>query len=97
MARLSREEEIRQRYEQELNELHREQSNCVHDWDEVIYDPEIIQEPIYETHWQGVGCWPCVVGHRQRMEDRWSRTCKKCGKVEYTKERVAVAYKPKFG
>ena len=93
---MTREEEIRARYERELRELHRQQSNCCHEWDEVKFDPEIVKEPRHEIRWQGVDYWPEIVGHTEKKVDRWSRTCKKCGKVEYTKEQKAVKYEPNF-
>lgn len=96
---MTREEEIRYRYERELKELHREQANCKHDWAEAKFDPEIEKHPQYETRWQGVDCFPVVVGYKEVSVGRWSRTCKKCGKVEYTKEQVPaepIKYKPKF-
>ena len=93
---MTKEEEIRKRYEKELEDMRREQSTCKHDWGETRYDPEVIREPKYETKWQGVDCWPSIVGYTEKKIDRWSRTCKKCGKVEYTKEQVAVKYEPKF-
>ncbi len=35
-------------------------------------------------------------GYRDVEYKRWSRTCKKCEKVEYTTEQVAVKYEAKF-
>ena len=32
----------------------------------------------------------------EKKIDRWSRTCHKCGKVEYTYEQEPIAYVPKF-
>lgn len=93
---MTREEQLKREYESKLSALRAEQNSCRHEWGEVNYDPEEINEPIYETHWQGVDCFPELVGTRQTRKDRWSRTCKKCGKVEYTKEQVAVKYEPKF-
>lgn len=93
---MTREEQLKREYESKLSALRTEQRNCCHEWDEVKYDPEEIKEPIYETRFQGVDCYFETVGHKTVKNDRWSRTCKKCGKVEYTKERVAVKYEPKF-
>lgn len=93
---LSREEQLKHEYESKLVALRSEQAHCHHEWGEVKYDPEVTQEPIYETRWQGVDCWPELVGSRPVRTPRWSRTCKKCGKVEYTKEQVATHYEPKF-
>lgn len=93
---MTREEEIRNRYERELKALYKEQTSCNHDWDEVKFDPEIVEEPRYETVWRGVDCWPEIVGYTKKRVDRWSRTCKKCGKVEYTHTQKAIQYKPDF-
>ena len=43
---MTREEEIRKRYEKELADMRREQEACTHVWDEPKYDPEI--KPIVE-------------------------------------------------
>ena len=93
---MTREEQLRREYESKLSALRAEQNSCRHEWEEVKYDPEEINEPIYEIGWQGVDCFPELVGTRPVKKDRWSRTCKKCGKVEYTTEQVAVKYEPKF-
>lgn len=89
---MTREEELRAEYESKLQELREEQSNCSHDWDNAKYDPEEIQEPVYETRWQGVDCYPALVGFRPVKKDRWSRTCKKCGKVEYATKKVVLEF-----
>lgn len=93
---MTKEEELKAEYERKLQALRYEQSICDHNWGSVIYDPEEISEPVYETRWQGVDCYPALVGSRLIKKDRWSRTCKKCGKIEYTSEKVAVKYEPKF-
>ena len=93
---MTREEEMIARHERELRELHREQNDCNHKWGEVKYDPEVINEPKYETRFQGSDCFPELIGHSVKKVDRWSRTCKKCGKVEYTKEQKPIAFEPKF-
>ena len=93
---MTREEELKQEYEKKLFALKEEQNNCNHEWNEVKYDPEIVNEPKYETKRYGVDFLPIIVGHIKKEIPRWSRTCKKCGKVEYTKEQVAVKYEPKF-
>ena len=93
---MTREELLKAEYETKLLALRREQQNCIHVWGNTVYDPEIIDEPIYETRWQGVDCWPAIVGFKKVKRDRWSRTCKKCGKVEHSKELVAVRFEPKF-
>lgn len=93
---MTREEEIRNRYERELENMRREQSACNHDWGEVEYNPEIKKIPKYEYRFKGSDYMPELVGFTEKKIDRWSRTCKKCGKVEYTKEQQAIKYEPKF-
>lgn len=93
---MTREEQLKREYENKLLALRTEQSNCNHEWGEVEYDPEIQNIPKYEDRFIGSDYMPEFVGFDKKKIDRWSRTCKKCGKVEYTKERVATKYEPKF-
>ena len=76
--------------------MRREQNKCVHNWAEPQYDPEIQPVPEFEERWQGVDCFPVICGWKEKKIARWSRTCKYCGKVEYTKESVVVKTAPKF-
>lgn len=89
-------EALKRKYEAEAAAIMQEQRNCNHHWLPVIFDPEIVNEPIYETRFQGSDCFPVMVSTRLVKHDRWSRECKKCGKVEYTKNVVATAFSPKF-
>jgi len=94
---MSREEELKREYERKLSVLHSEQSRCQHEWEETKYDPEIKSEPYgCKVVGHGSDIWPEPEGYRDVEHDRWSRTCKKCGKVEYTKEKKAIKYEPKF-
>lgn len=93
---MTREEELKKEYECKLAALRTEQNSCNHIWEEVKFDPETSYEPIYENEWYGVDCIPVIVGSRPIEKNRWSRTCKKCGKVEYTYERVPIKYEPVF-
>lgn len=93
---MTREEQLRKEYEAKLSALRREQCNCNHEWDEVKYDPEIKTIPKYEDRFIGSDYMPELIGFDKQNVDRWSRTCIKCGKVEYTKERIATKYEPKF-
>ena len=94
---MTREEQLKREYESKLSALRREQSNCNHEWGEVKYDPEIKREPNGCTwEFRGSDGWIVPTGYRYVEHKRWSRTCKKCGKVEYTKEQVATKYEPKF-
>lgn len=94
---MTREEQLKREYENKLSALRTEQSNCNHEWEEVKYDPEIKKEPYgCEMVTQGSDVWWRPEGYHNVEHKRWSRTCKKCGKVEYTKEQVATKYEPKF-
>lgn len=94
---ISREQEIRNEFERQLRELHEEQANCNHDWTDPEYDPEITRRPSrYETVRQGSDIWERPCEWKEVSIDRWSRKCKKCGKVEYTKEAIPTQFVPKF-
>lgn len=94
---MTREEQLKREYESKLSALRTEQKNCNHEWGEVKYDPEITKEAYgCELVFQGSDCWTRPTGYHDVEHKRWSRTCKKCGKVEYTKEQVATKYEPKF-
>lgn len=94
---LSREDKLRKEYEERLAKLRSEQAACNHEWGPVTYDPEIKSEP-YGSRMVGQGShvWFEPEGYHEVSYPRWSRTCTKCGKVEYTKEQVAVKFEPKF-
>ena len=94
---MTREEQLKREYEAKLAALRKEQQTCYHEWTEPKYDPEIQNVPEFEERWQGVDCFPVICGWKEKEVRRWSRTCKKCGKVEYTKETVTkVELVPKF-
>jgi hypothetical protein len=93
---MTREEQLKQEYESKLAALRAEQDNCNHEWDTVKYDPEIQKIPVFDDRYIGSDYMPEFAGFDEKKIDRWSRTCKKCGKVEYTKGRVATHYEPKF-
>ena len=95
------------RLEQELRykkeELSRKESVCEHNnkfktscWSSPEYDPEPYKEFIF-THYEGGGSDPIPQGYyADKKKDRWSRTCRLCGKKEYTYEQTPVKYEPKF-
>ena len=93
---MTREEQLRAEYEAKLQALRAEQNSCKHEWEEPKYDPEIRRIPKYKDRFIGSDYMPEINGFIEKKIDRWSRTCKKCGKVEYTKEQVAIKTAPKF-
>lgn len=94
---MTKEEQLRKEYEKKLSALKLEQDNCDHEWGEVKYDPEIKSEPYgYRMVAHGSDVWGEPEGYHNVEHKRWSRTCKKCGKVEYTNKQIAVKYEPKF-
>lgn len=90
------EEELKREYENRLAALRKVQANCTHEWGKIEYTPEIQNIPKFEDRYIGSDYMPEFVGYDHKTIDRWSRTCKKCGKIEYTKEQVATQYLPKF-
>lgn len=66
---------------------------CTKDYDEKFTREKETKELQIQ---RGSDYMPELVGFTEKKIDRWSRTCKKCGKVEYTKEQQAVKYEPKF-
>lgn len=75
-------------------------NGCRHDFADSKYDP-IIHLGCYSegdrvgtmgVDWRGPSSWP------ERREPRWSRECKICGRVEYTRqsEEDPSARRPKF-
>ena len=93
---MTREEQLKYEYECKLMALRTEQNNCQHDWRKVVYDPEVKHIPKFEDKFVGSDYMPELVGYDEKKIDRWSRTCHKCGKVEYTYEQKPIAYVPKF-
>jgi hypothetical protein len=93
-------EEI-QRLERELHEKKRilasKQNTCNHEWSDVKYDPEEILEEYLTGGYSGSGVdkWPNTA-YRKVKKDRWSRTCVKCGMIEYSYEKRATKYEPYF-
>lgn len=77
-------ESIELEFKRKRNDLKNKYNSCSHEWGTVEYVPEKEEVPKYETAWQGVDCYPKLVGFSTQMKDRWARQCKKCGKVEYT-------------
>ena len=81
--------------------LENQQKNCSHTWSEPKYDPEAYKEHRIdfsrpgESH--GSDYYPATYW-ADTSRARWSRTCTKCGKKEYTyqQETVEVIRKPKF-
>ena len=70
---------------------------CSHDWYDVEYDPEKTSKGC-GGHYEGCGSDPYWVfdGYETINTPRWSRTCKICGKIEYTKQQEVVKTQPKF-
>ena len=93
---MTREEQLKYEYECKLMALRTEQNNCQHDWEKVVYDPEFKHIPKFEDKFVGSDYMPELVGYNEKKIDRWSRTCHKCGKIEYTYEQKPIAYAPNF-
>lgn len=80
-----RKEELEREYKQKLAQIEREQSQCSHIWEPTIYNPGKKMVPYgCRILRQGVDFWSEPEGYREESVPRWSRRCRKCGKVEYT-------------
>ena len=83
--------------EEKVAYLKKLQANCDHEWEEPVKDT--MKREIEETYWVGVDC---MFGKTGRYEDVpcYSRTCKLCGKKEYSTKMEDVVIKterrPKF-
>lgn len=88
-----------EKLQNELKSLQAKQSNCKHEWNKPIYDPETVKEG-YGMHSvaHGSDIYPEYTGYHDVQKDRWSRECSICGKKEYSykKEPVISGYEPKF-
>lgn len=77
-------------------ELDQMLASCPHEWGNPVYDPIVTYDPGDPPGTMGVDWRPggFVEGTEEK---RWSRTCARCGKVEYT-SRVTeiVTTKPRF-
>jgi len=88
-----------EQFKKDIKSLENKINNCIHSFNEPIFDPEKIKEPSgYEMVTQGSDHWYRHTSFKEVQKDRWSRECKICGKKEYTykKEPVIKEYKPKF-
>lgn len=79
------------RLNRELNDAKNQQQNCSHTWSETKSDPEstfrmeVRPGDFSECH--GSDYYPAF-DKVPVTKQRWSRTCQKCGKTEYTYDNV---------
>ena len=77
-------------------EIHKEEQGCQHDFADPVYDPEGYQKGEFD-HYEPHGSDPePVYRYHTESKARWSRTCKKCGKKEYTYHQKPVGFVPDF-
>lgn len=90
-------ESLRADLKRAVDSLAATQRHCTHEWLAPVSDPEIRHEPSsFRLVTQGSDAWSEPENYREVSVPRWSRTCKKCRKKEYTKEQAPVKYEPKF-
>lgn len=71
---------------------------CEHDWHDPVYSPIEIAASYFPGDPEGT----CGVDRRLpmnvpgRIEKRWSRTCRKCGHIEYTFRNKPAGIVPVF-
>ena len=79
----------RELYEKKAR-LQNKQTVCNHEWADVKYDPEHYKRAMF-SHYEPHGSDPePIYDYVPAVKDRWSRTCKKCGKVEYGYQKEVV-------
>ena len=87
------------RLSKQLTDLQEKQNklerNCIHQW-VTKYDPEPYKEAVYD-HLEPHGSDPePIYRYYDATRDRWSRTCKLCGKTEFTYIQAPTKLEPKF-
>ena len=77
-------EQLERELQEKKARLQNKQATCNHEWADVKYDPEdvLVQYCTGNYVGGGVDTWP-ETAYRKEKKDRWSRTCKRCGKIEY--------------
>ena len=79
--------------EQEIANIER---TCQHLMTDPVSDPEQTTEWVFD-HYEGHGSDPIPVGRTiPTTKPRWRRSCKFCGKTEYTYRQKPVQYAPDF-
>ena len=72
------------------------ENNCQHDWEKTKSVPEEYKDAVF-SHFEPHGSDPePIYNYVTKLKPRWSRTCKNCGKIEYTYEQIPTVYEPKF-
>ena len=87
--------ELERLYER-IEEIKKIQQNCNHEWEEPIYDPEKKEIMDIEHIYLGSDSFDKEVGTGEYKDiPRWSRTCSKCEKKEYTYEQEKIIVESK--
>ena len=89
------------RLQKEIEAEQQKQKFCQHTFDKAVYDPE--STTVTEINWSngliGRGSDPYYDTYERPItKPRWSRTCTKCGKIEYTytQKVVHIDQEPEF-
>lgn len=78
-------------------EVTQEERDCRHQWTEPVYEPASELEYVFD-HFEGHGSDPEPIYRTYpTIKARWSRTCMKCGKKEYTQKQKPSQMVPDFG
>lgn len=86
------------RLKAEVRQIESMQARCNHNWGPTQYVPEKVEIMRYEQEKQGSDIyWTSEPTGRYEWKDKWSRTCTKCGKTEYTTEQYTSYQEVKGG
>ena len=79
-------------------EIERDERECgTHFWSDPISDPEpYVEATGFKMVAQGSDVYPEATGYHETTRARWSRTCVKCGKKDYTYQTKPSAFVPNF-
>lgn len=89
-------ESLRAREDTLIKEIRFEEDRCKHEWSETVFDPEKEERADFH-HFEPHGSDPIPIYTYYYVNvNRWRRTCKKCGKSEYTKETKPTHFVPHF-
>ncbi len=89
--------ELEHKLKQINSTIETNQRNCKHDFSPTKYDPDSKHEPYgHVMVGRGSDVWYEPTGYKEVEIPRWSRTCKDCGRVEYTNKTRSVGVEPDF-
>jgi len=88
-----------QELQREIDKEKEKIQNCIHSFDSIFYNPEKVFEPYgIKTVVMGSDIRSVHEGYREKLKDRWTRICCKCGKEQHTYKQKPIIerFEPDF-